>query len=209
MPHARHALAVRASARDTWPAQRDDGASSASGGIRLRPPPRQKPLGQGISQTERCLSLRNACMIAGIRDDESAERSTGIRVRTAHGVQSSRDPAPSYVVVKEKRTQTLGSPYRGDITSSHLLGLGDVKLARQEIWRPAVAMATVRRDWSSPCGLSSNNSCLAHQPARFVAAHGKARRWQLLGHVASPLAIACRSGNRLHLRQYLESRCPF
>jgi hypothetical protein len=103
MPHARHAHAVRARYRERWPAQCDDGASSASGGIRLCPPLRQKPLGQGISQTERVLSLRNACRIAGIRDDESAERSTGIRVRSAHGVQSSRDPAPSYVVVKEKR----------------------------------------------------------------------------------------------------------
>ena len=60
MPNARHALYVLASAGDTWPGQRDDGASPASGGIRMRPPLGQKPLGQGISQTERAISFRNA-----------------------------------------------------------------------------------------------------------------------------------------------------
>ena len=51
MPNARHALDVLARAGDTWPGHRDDWASTASGGIRMRPPQGQKPLGQGISHT--------------------------------------------------------------------------------------------------------------------------------------------------------------
>jgi hypothetical protein len=59
MPHIRLALAVRASARDAWPAPRNDGASPASGRLHLRPSLGQKPVGQRGSQTERILSLRH------------------------------------------------------------------------------------------------------------------------------------------------------
>ena len=59
MPHARPALAVRAREGETWVAQCGDAASPASGRIRLSPPLGQKPVGQGVSQTERILSLRN------------------------------------------------------------------------------------------------------------------------------------------------------
>ena len=54
MPNARHARSCAERGH------RDDVASTASGGIRMRPTLGQKPLGQGISQTERALSLRNA-----------------------------------------------------------------------------------------------------------------------------------------------------
>jgi hypothetical protein len=60
MPNARHALYGLARAGDPWPGHRDDWASRESGGIRLSPPLGQKPLGQGISQTERAISFRNA-----------------------------------------------------------------------------------------------------------------------------------------------------
>ena len=60
MPNARHAHYVLASAGDPWLGQRDDVASPASGSIRMRPTLGQKLLGQGISQTERAISLRNA-----------------------------------------------------------------------------------------------------------------------------------------------------
>src|SRR5262245_2975170 len=53
MPSARQAREVLASAGAPWPGHRDDGASAASGGIRLSPPLGQKPWGQGLSQTER------------------------------------------------------------------------------------------------------------------------------------------------------------
>jgi hypothetical protein len=53
MPSARQARDVLASAGTPWPGHRDDGASAESGGIRLSPPLGQKPLGQGLSQSER------------------------------------------------------------------------------------------------------------------------------------------------------------
>ena len=53
MPHTRQALDGLAEAGDTWPGQRDDGASTASGGIGICPPLGPKPMGQGFSQTER------------------------------------------------------------------------------------------------------------------------------------------------------------
>ena len=43
-----------------WPGHGDEAASTASGGIRMRPPLGQKPWEQGLSQTERAISLRNA-----------------------------------------------------------------------------------------------------------------------------------------------------
>src|SRR5512145_654711 len=49
-----------AGAGETWPAQRDAWASTALGGIRMHAPLGQKPLGQGISQAEKALLLRNA-----------------------------------------------------------------------------------------------------------------------------------------------------
>jgi len=67
MPHARHALAVRARDGEIWAASRDDAASPASGSIRLGPPLRQKPAGQGVTQTERILSLRNVMHDLGKR----------------------------------------------------------------------------------------------------------------------------------------------
>ena len=57
MPTARYALAILARAGDTWPGDRDDGASPESGGIRMSP-----TLGQGISQTERAIiSKSDSC----------------------------------------------------------------------------------------------------------------------------------------------------
>jgi len=44
MPNARQALYLLAQAGDTWPGQRDDWASPASGGIRMSPPLGQKPV---------------------------------------------------------------------------------------------------------------------------------------------------------------------
>ena len=52
MPTARQALDWLAEAGDTWPGQRDEGAGTASGGIRIRLSG-PKPVGQDLSQTER------------------------------------------------------------------------------------------------------------------------------------------------------------
>ena len=60
MPHARQALSWLASAGVAWPGYRDNGASRACGDSRIRPPLGQTPLGQGVSQTEKALSSRNA-----------------------------------------------------------------------------------------------------------------------------------------------------
>jgi hypothetical protein len=57
MPNARHVLSILARGGDAWQGPRDDWASTESDGIGIRPPLGQKPLGQGISQTERAISL--------------------------------------------------------------------------------------------------------------------------------------------------------
>jgi hypothetical protein len=59
MPNARQARYVLARAGDPWPGYGNDVASTESGGIRMSPPLGQKPVGQGISQSERALSFQN------------------------------------------------------------------------------------------------------------------------------------------------------
>ena len=63
MPHARHALAVRARDGEIWAASRDDAASPASGSIRLGPPLRQKPVGQGALRLRESYHCETSCMI--------------------------------------------------------------------------------------------------------------------------------------------------
>ena len=103
MPHIRLALAVRASARDAWPAPRNDGASPASGRLHLRPSLGQKPVGQRVSQTERILSLRHVRHDRGPRLpcalDGCAQvfKRTGIRSPLASALRRSSDTAPRAV----------------------------------------------------------------------------------------------------------------
>jgi hypothetical protein len=60
MPNVGHALDVLARAGETWPGHQGDWGATESGGIRMSPPLGQKPLGQGLSQTEKAISFRKA-----------------------------------------------------------------------------------------------------------------------------------------------------